>query len=376
MLSSVFEKIKKLGNVPKSKKRFLNYFISNIYSLFNKRKAVLFDAPYHFHLEHLVSVIIELSQRSDIDVFVSGSKNFNLLPKSVKFITNGDKFPIHRKLSLFITTEFSRPTPYWIEFPTVYFGHGIGPKLNYAANKKLNKFDYIFSPCLPIYNEQRKLVKESSLVKVGLPILEDPEIDNCTIEQYFGLNSINKRTILYAPSWANQIEIVSDIESIIKYLERLAIVIKINIVISPHPMLFQPEKCSGLQFFKSVYKSDNVSINKPDSPISTLDLVKYADITISDISSILFEAMGMNKLVIFDGNRKLYESSGSIDLYDQILNICHVPEWESDNYSSILEALENDVLLEKRQLFISEYIFNLGAAKNVFINNVLKIIHS
>jgi CDP-glycerol glycerophosphotransferase (TagB/SpsB family) len=219
-------------------------------------------------------------------------------------------------------------------------------------------------------------VKESSLVKVGLPILEDPEIDNCTIEQYFGLNSINKRTILYAPSWANQIEIVSDIESIIKYLERLAIVIKINIVISPHPMLFQPEKCSGLQFFKSVYKSDNVSINKPDSPISTLDLVKYADITISDISSILFEAMGMNKLVIFDGNRKLYESSGSIDLYDQILNIFHVPEWESDNYSSILEALENDVLLEKRQLFISEYIFNLGAAKNVFINNVLKIIHS
>lgn len=356
-----------------SKKNISHKITSTLYSIINKRKVIIFDAYTNFHLKHFTIIINELIKKNDFDIYVIGEESSHrILPKAVTLISNANKLPLHRKYIAFITTEVGRGV-YWLDCPAIYFGHGIGPKLNYAASEMMKNFDYILSSCKPIHDIQKGIIQNKShLIKVGLPILEEePKPD---LKNQLHLNA-NKKVILYAPSWCNNIDVISDIDKITQYLQIFSKASDSTIIISPHPLLFIPERCSGKIFFESVEHDKNTYLNKPDSQYSTLDLVHISDVIISDISSILFESMILNKKVIFDGNKEIYSYSDALPWFYALTKVCLTPDWDNLSDKTLQKVFDNDILADKRILFINEYAFNIGHASEAFINFIYKIAH-
>ena len=349
-----------------------NKILSSLYSIINSRKIIIFDACTSFHLKHFVLVINEFIEKNDFDIYVIGEQGVVGLSSKVNFIIDQSELPLHRKAVAFITTEYYR-TIYWLSCPNIYFGHGMGPKLDYVGSDELRVFDYIFSPCKPIYDIQKKfLKKDAKIIKMGLPILEEEALSKNTITKDINIGSDNK-TILYAPGWCSNIEMVSDISDIVSYLHRLATTSKINIIISPHPLLFDRDRCSGKSFFDLVRDTENIYINEPDNAYSTLDLVRISDVIISDISSIMFEAMCLNKIVIFDGNRKIYEYSKSLFWYDLVSKFGDIPEWKNKMDNTVLNVLSHDKHAEARNKFINNYAYNISNSKDIFIKTIYDI---
>lgn len=352
------------------KRYYLHKFLSAVCSEVIKRKIIVFDACMVFHLKHFALGINEVIKGGMVDVYVIGIEQSNLLSGNVKYISHHKKLPLHRKVAAYVTTKFN--TVYWLSCPNIHFCHGVGAKFNYTASDTIKDFDYIYAACKPVYDIQKKQLKKGGeIIKVGLPILEETPLDG--IVENLNLNS-GSPTILYAPSWCNDISMVSDINKIMSYLKSLAIKYDVNVIISPHPLLFDPQRCSGKDFFKEEGVNKNVFFNKPESCLSTLDIARVSDIVISDISSIMFEAMALNKIVIFDGNERIYKYCKALSVYEVLIKVCITPDWEAGPDDIILSLLKNDLLAEVRGDFISEYIFNISHAKDKFIKEINHLI--
>ena len=354
----------------KYKKRKLKNLLSPFYRLFiNKKPLVVFEAYTAFHLEHFKSVILNLSASNAVNIAIIGPVDQDIIKlERVSFYEKSRLFPFHKKPDLFISTDFGR-IPYWFSCTSVYFGHGIGPKLNYQASEGLYEFDYVFSPCRPIYDTQIKILPEEKILPVGLPILDKKgNLLNDVLKKY-ALNE--KPIVLYAPSWCSDSSKISDIKSIINFLRKKN---NFNIIISPHPLLFNPDRCDGTDFFSGTESIDGLHLNTPDSEFSTLDLVKASSVVLSDISSILFEAMALDLRVLFDGNKELYEYSEALDVYEEVIKVCMIPDWCNENDRTIEDIINYDALLDKRKIFINRYLFNPGQAGDIFIDRINSIL--
>ena len=354
------------------KKALLHKMLASLYSILEDRKVIIFDTFTEFHFKHLSIVIKELARRNDFDIFVIGVNYSESFPATVKFISDYNKFPLYRKVAAFITTEYGR-TIYWLDCPNIFFGHGMGLKLGYAAQDELKGFDYVFSSCKPVFDVQNKIMPSGRVKKIGLPILEDNQIDPQVAKDHLGFNNTDKQIVLYAPSWSTNTDVISDIDKILRYLENLAVENGINIAVSPHPNLLIPEKCSGKSFFEFAYSSEYIYVNEPGSAFSTLDLVRISDCVVSDISSILFEAMALDKLVIFDGNKSIYEFSDALPWYDLVRKISVIPNWGNKSDTAILDALKDDIHKQSRNDFIEEFVFNIGKANEACIQHIYQI---
>jgi hypothetical protein len=358
---------------PKGKKYFINNLLNRFYKLFTSKKPlVLFDACTPFHLEHFKNVIHKLSKQGNIQLAVispEGSRMGDL--KNVCFYNALDDFPLYKKAEMYISTEM-REMPFWFECPSVFFGHGMGPKLNYQASGTLKNFDYIFSPCRPTYEVQINAVSKDKVIPLGMPILDDLDYRKEKIYRHFKLDK-NKPIVIYAPSWCNNISKVSDIKLITSFLQHKS---QFNIIVSPHPSLFNPARCDGKVFFEESLTYQGLHINSPKNDFTTLELVKASTLVISDISSILFEAMALKKIVFFDGNKALYDYCQASAVYDEVVEICPIPNWDNLDDQTIEQTLINDELSNEREHFINHYLFNNGNASKVFIelvNNVLNL---
>jgi hypothetical protein len=355
----------------KGKKKIINKLLNRLYKLFiSKKPIVLFEACAPFHLEHFKNVILKLSAQDKVLVAVVSPDGKSLgKSKNVSVYASIGDFPLYKKAVIFISTEL-RVMPFWFDCPSVFFGHGMGPKLNYQAGNGLKRFDYVLSPCLPTYEVQINALSEEKVIPLGMPILDDLSTPKERIYHHFNLDK-NKPLLIYAPSWCNNSSKISDINLITSFLQRKS---QFNIVISPHPALFSPERCDGKVFFPSPERIQNLNINTPSSEFTTLELVKASELVVSDISSILFEAMALNKIVLFDGNKTLYEYCEAGKIYDEVINVCPVPVWNNIDDQTIEQTLKNDKHAKERAKFINQYLFNNGNASNVFIEQISKIL--
>jgi len=357
---------------PKGKKAFLNSIYSSLINLFIPSKPVIvLEACTPFHLEHFRNIIHQLALLDQFDTIVitPDDKGMSQL-KNVSFYKTINDFPLYKKANVFISTDYNK-IPHWFSCPTIYFGHGIGPKLDYVARDELMDYDFVFSPYRAAYKLQIQALPKEKVIPIGLPILDvNSSSQQEEIIDYYQLNP-NKPTIIYAPSWCKDVSKISDIMSIIVFLNSKK---QFNIIVSPHPLLFQPERCSGKVFFSAEKKIKNIHINQPNSKFSTLDLVQGSAITISDISSILFEAMALKKNVLFDGNKALYENCNALHIYEEIIQVCHTPCWDDFDDKTIENSIECDDLFSQREHFINNYLFNNGSASTHFIEEVKKIL--
>lgn len=351
----------------KGKKHFVNKQLNRLYKLFSSKKPlVLFEACTPFHFEHFKNVIHKLSKQRNVLVAVVSPETKSMSQLSnVCFYSTIDDFPLYKKADIFITTELYA-MPFWFDCPSVFFGHGMGPKLNYQARDDLQSFDYILSPCQATYEVQINAMSKEKVIPLGMPILDDLNTPTEYIYQHFNLDK-NKPLIIYAPSWCDNITKISDIKLITSFLKHKS---QFNIIISPHPSLFYPERCDGKTFFPIHSNTQGLHINSPDSDLTTLELVKASSLVISDISSILFEAMALNKIVFFDGNRALYEYCEALEIYDEVRKICPVPDWDNLNDQTIEQTFIKDEQANNRAHFINHYLFNNGNASNVFIEQI------
>jgi CDP-glycerol glycerophosphotransferase (TagB/SpsB family) len=106
-----------------------------------------------------------------------------------------------------------------------------------------------------------------------------------------------------------------------------------------------------------------------------LDLIKEAaDIVVSDISSLLYEAMALGKLVAFDGNRTLYEESGAGHILQSMDDFLFQCSWCSDLSSQFASLLENTKSHELQAEFIQGYVYNIENAADISFELTKKLV--
>lgn len=320
------------------KKRLINKVLAVVWKLFKRKTSIVIYAPAKHHSIHVLP-ILELTNRKQYVLYLVGS--FQEASRN-KVYSNIEELPLSANYDFLVSTEQTQ-FPSWLNCKTVFLGHGVGPKLNYQKNIEL--FDFSFSPCTPFFNLHTKTGVETK--KIGLPILDK------YINQSKGhkVNKVDKQLLVYAPSWSSDISLISDVENISMILSKLD---GIELIICPHPNLLVPKLCSGKVFFS---KSSNY-VNLTER--TTLEICSDAQYIVSDISSILYEAIALQKKVYFDGNNEIYEENGAINELNVLSKT--IPTL---NFNEPIEAQLHSQYPETTD-FISDYYFNLGTASNAF----------
>ncbi|MDF1643116.1 MAG: CDP-glycerol glycerophosphotransferase family protein [Pseudomonadales bacterium] len=359
--------------MPVSKKAIFHRVVSELVHCLDKRRTVIFDAPAKFHLHHVYPVIEKMldSRPMDFRIIIVCDEDFKLDPRMsmVKCVNSYADLSITERISLIVKTDFNG-VPYWLTAPRVHFGHGIGPKLSYQSVEELVCFDYIFTACEPIYRVQSELIPEDKISKIGLPILDNLCSDNESIVSRFNLDKGNK-TIVYAPSWTNITECIGDITGALVELDKLT---EVNVIVSPHPLLLMPERCGGKDFFGSRDEYKTLHYNMDSSIHTTLELCAYADVVISDISSIFFESLALGKKAILEKNQRIFEEFSALAIYDEILESCPSIDWSNTSPQEMSSLLENNGFELSSQAFISNYLFNNGVATEACVDRISEIL--
>ena len=341
----------------------LNVFLYSIFNASDKRTNIVFYSPWRFQARHLNTIIPKLTSDERYRVFLIGdfSEGFN-----AEYYKSTKHLPLHRKYSVFISTE--GVIPWKIKTKSVYFGHGIGPKLGHNSLDIFSLFDYCFCPCEPIFLAQNQI--NSNCKQVGLPILEEQTtVEKSTVIERFQLKK-DLPTIVYAPSWHINRAAISDIGKISKKLKELN---NFNLIISPHPHLLNPDYCGGKSFASCF---DGVKING-GSEISSLDLIKStADIVVSDISSILYESLALGKRTVFDGNKELYTVSKAETVYNEMSKHVISCDWDADVNLQFESLYEDTELLSRQYAYIKTYIYNLNRSTQYCVDPIKDIVNT
>ncbi len=341
----------------KGKRYYLHRFLSVFSKIFNNKTNIIIYAPYLHHSIHIAPMLSLFNKLNEYNLFIVGAFN----KKNTKVYDSLDELPIYLHYDLYISTEFLFP-PWWLQVKSVFFGHGIGPKLGYQGGNALNNFDYCFSPCKPIFELQSK--KNVVVKKIGLPLLDYiPSVSCEEVYRQFGLLG-DLPYLVYAPSWNNNFNLISDIKLII---HKLSCLNNYHVIISPHPNLLVKDLCNGIEFFRDCELPLNTSKNN----LSTFELCINAKYVISDISSILYEALALNKQVYFDGNDEVYYAAGAQETLNEMKLAIPTIYWRSN----IKLQLDSYPQMVHKGSFIDEYLFNRGHASEIFLKTVKEIIN-
>lgn len=349
-----------------SKKIIFHHITSFLYALAKQKKIIVFDAPMPFHLVHFTPVINELSKSKDVLIVVICPQEISSAIFTSTDIKIYKDLPLYIHPRLFISTDFVR-LPWWLNCPSAFFGHGIGPKLNYVFNEGIHEYDFIYSPCRPVYDIQLKQVSEDKLIPIGLPIIESSNDKSLEIAKHFELDK-EMITVLYAPSWCNNSDMISPIDEIIEFLAKQK---NINLIVSPHPLLLNKDRCDSKVFFQNITTLNNVNFN---TKYQTFDLLTVCDAVVGDISSIMFEAMALNKVIILDGNHQLYHYCQASTIYEALTKICPTITLSEHDEDYLHHTISNDEHQVQRLAFIDHYLFNKNNATNIMSKHILSII--
>ncbi|MDC1256001.1 CDP-glycerol glycerophosphotransferase family protein [bacterium] len=324
-----------------------------------KKKHIVFFSPSTFQAAHLDPVISTLSRLAHIKISLVGefeqSKSYQL-----NTYRCFEELPFFEKYDMFVLTEMRNPANY--AGLKVFFGHGIGPKLTYQSNPKLQIFDYLFVPCKPIFDIQNKL--SSKAIPIGLPIIDKKYTKEKKLAHK---NSIESIKVVYAPSWHSNPELVSDVVGALKKLIELK---GADVVFCPHPNLLNQAKHSHSPQLKEYLNQTDIAA----STRSTLDECLSADLVISDISSILFESMAAEIPVIFDGNREIYHESGATHVLNELEKHVLTLDW-TQNIDDQLNKARCKIELSKQLYFINNYIFNKDQATEAFVTKLMALVN-
>ncbi len=351
-----------------------------IYAFSEKsRKGIIFDTPHYFHYLHVEPIILAIKDDPCYRVTIvkwQGFEDKYKLP-GVKYICKDDvRKNLFSVYDCYITTEYYGIC-WWFggDVLKIYLLHGVGPKASYIKNKQLNYYDYVFCPGPAVYKMQSEIVEKCKICKTGLPVTDTLLHNDGFKGEQYTFKDTSKPILLYAPSWSNNSEMISVDEDILYVLKEQPIY---NIVIKPHPLLLDPERCEGKDWgacFSSV-EGKNVIVYK-ETNTSIYEILRTADILLGDISSVIYEFMILERPVIIYAKENIFEYYGSMNEYRNLLEAVYKIK-KPENLIDILKLLtfdKKDTMIEERKALLNKTFFALGnsvnATKNT-LSNLLK----
>ena len=346
-----------------SKRKLFQYVLVHLFGRFRSTKNIIIYCSRNFHALHLVDAANNLSKCFGIRVFIVCPDEI-VLPINERVILltcNLNDFSRSIPVDLFITTE-NDDLPYYLSCKSIYFGHGIGPKLNYQLGRNLLAYDYIFCPCQFFYDSMKDVVGENKVRRIGLPLLD---------QNYLGEIS---NIILYAPTWSEGLKYVSDVVEVIGLL---ATIPGYRIIVSLHPNLERDLSPGVVEKAVSVDKADGTIVELiENSEFSTsFEVLLHAKFIVGEISSLMFEALAYDVPVVFDGNEDIFYHVGA----DEVLPMVKESFYRIDELVDDVKR-ENIVIRDpkkgKREAYSNQYLYNRGVASSAFVEEAVKILVS
>ncbi len=336
------------------------------------KKKVLFDCPYLFHFFHIEPIIYELIKDVDIEITLVKWGNFtNPNLPGINFVDRDSLFTNpFQTYDFFATTDY-HSLPWWFDtIPRAFIFHGVGPKVSYFTSDNMKYFDTIFCPGPYAESKLRaKFPQSPSIIPVGLPVTD--KLANGVrppLSPKFS-SPIEKPVLLYAPSWSIDPAFVSMDEDLLKNLAAQDLV---NVIIRPHPLLLEPDKCGGKdwkRFFSYLEKEfDHIRLFiDPDSSI--YEVLGSADILLSDISSVTFEYLACNRPIILYLKSGIGDYYGAEDIIRETENACISLDSSDGLYGALLEGLNSkrfkQAYLPRQKQLEEKFFYNHGHASVV-----------
>jgi CDP-glycerol glycerophosphotransferase (TagB/SpsB family) len=274
---------------------------------------------------------------------------------------------------IYFTTEFGT-IPWWFtDVTTVFFLHGVGPKVSYFATDKLKDFDVVLAPGPYVESKQIPFLKEGAvLYRAGLPVTDCYFLqETFSLPQYLNFNN-GKPVLLYAPSWSkDHLQLSIDF----KILNALSHQEVCNVIIRPHPNLLAPEKCNGINWREIIAE---IMLNNKRIALhagrgtSIYDVLGCTDILLGDISSIVYEFLVLDRPIILYLKSGVGEFYQSEDFIFETKKACYNIENADKLEAVLLECLSNkEALSAERKTILGKSLHNPGKA----IPEIVKLLH-
>lgn len=254
----------------------------------------------------------------------------------------------------------------------VNIGHGTISKGLYFLKNHLSRRENIADLiCVSgsIHKKYLKHVMYKNIKVTGMPKLDIAFKDNINKEECFKSYNldINKKTVLYAPTYNDELSLISFIDpNLRKYIPE-----KYNIIIKLHSLTL-PEIAAKYRDFakfdKNTYYAEDVNIG---------NFFKISDILISDMSSVIYEYAAFKKpVIVFDhsSQREFVNFSNQLLEY-KFRNIGLLFSNVNKIKSCIKYGLGNVNKIIKRQDTIAKQFVSVrdGSSAKKVINEGIKI---
>lgn len=329
---------------------------------------ILIDCPAEFHFWHIRPVVELLASDPSTNVTVIRWPDFSPsdLP-AVRYVERDNlKYELLAPYDLYLTTEFDL-IPWWFsDTTTAFFLHGVGPKVSYFATPKLQDYDRVLAPGPYVAEKQRPFARSAAAVlAAGLPILDQYVSKNCVKQLPCVEFPVARPLLVYAPSWsADPEQITVDVDT----LDVIATQQACNCVIRPHPRLMDRRAPRLLRDKFLELERDCAHVRLHTGPgTSVYDLFPHASVFMSDISSVLYEFLVLDRPILLhlkDSVADFYGASDIIEATREAVTAVSRPE-------AIPNALEDALgtpgkFSDERRTLCEQTLYNVGTAtKNV-----------
>lgn len=339
------------------------------------RHSVAFYCPEPFHYHHVEPVVRELASDARYDVSVVVWPEFQPEPVPGVRLENIEKPTLRRVLApvdLAILTEF-RALPWWFGVnQSVYFLHGIGPKVSYFASDRLKAFDAVFAPGPYVAEKQRQVMGESAeILPVGLPALDRIVARWGQVGRRCAEDKRARPLLLYAPSWSKDPARVSTSPEVLRALADQG---KCDVIIRPHPLLMDSKRVrmpAWRHALEEVVGScSHVRLHHgPDTSIYSV--LAKADILMSDISSVLYEYLVLDRPVLLFARREHFDFYEGSDILEATRRACYCLEDPSRLGSILDRALAHpDELSAARKALLDRVLYFPGEAVPAMVSAI------
>lgn len=328
--------------------------------------TVVFDAPAAFHFRHIEPVVELLSTDPEVSVTVLEPDGvtlprrsaFSVLPRAG--LTRRALQPV----DAYVGTDFG--IPWWLQdVPAAFFLHGVGPKVTYFTDPRLRDYDIVLAPSPYVREKQIEVTGlPETVLPVGLPVLDDllrraqagTHVPTVVFEH-------QRPVVLYAPSWSRSEELISEVADIIT---RLAQQQTCNVLVRPHPNLLARSSSSESikDALHAAERMDHVHIHQGDNT-SIYDVLAYADLLVSDFSSVLYEYLVLDRPIALAPSARAFEQYAAGDVRLQTIEACTPlsPSIElGSQLSAILRTADDPTLRTARHALRNRMIYEPGDA--------------
>ena len=336
-----------------------------------EKPRILIDCIEFFHFLHVGPLVDRLIEEGRVTVYLLKNPTLGeadilrirrpglrlVSPMKVKFLS----------FDVTISLDFSQLVSIPSKGTWAFLPHGDGMKAHYTGSAELGKYDTVFALTRSQARLQRSFINHGAqVVELGLmigdrltgePVSEDQRRQ---LQRKLGLKP-ELPVVLYAPSWS-----IDDHHVIMNHmlLQSLMEQDEFNVILKPHPNLLIPERCGGrdwVSVFRAMQRDNFVAITDRSSPV--YEFMPHADVLLSDISSVVFEFLFLDKPIVLHLRKDVLREIGGEAYLHEILPSIALAEKNEEVLQKLREEIRSPHTRSgARRRLLEERFFNVGHA--------------